>query len=58
MVCAATRRAAFCEETLDDVVVAGQDIIGQVNDGWSVTQTMLVYERRAGEAHSTPNRGS
>jgi alkylation response protein AidB-like acyl-CoA dehydrogenase len=45
-------QAAFCEETLDDVVVAGQDIIGQVNDGWSVTQTMLVYERRAGEVHS------
>jgi len=44
--------AGFCEETLDDVVVTDQDIIGQVNDGWSVAQTMLVYERRAGEGFS------
>ncbi len=41
--------AGFCEETLDDVVVSDADIIGQINDGWSVAQTMLVYERRAGE---------
>jgi alkylation response protein AidB-like acyl-CoA dehydrogenase len=41
--------AGFCEETIDDVVVSDDDIIGQVNDGWSVAQTMLVYERRAGE---------
>ncbi|WP_218894800.1 acyl-CoA dehydrogenase family protein [Mycolicibacterium vinylchloridicum] len=41
--------AGFCEETLDDVIVSDTDIIGQINDGWSVAQTMLVYERRAGE---------
>ena len=44
--------AGFCEETLEDVVVTPEDIIGQVNDGWSVAQTMLVYERRAGEGFS------
>jgi alkylation response protein AidB-like acyl-CoA dehydrogenase len=42
-------QAGFCEETLDDVVVGGDAIIGEVNDGWSVAQTMLVHERRAGE---------
>jgi alkylation response protein AidB-like acyl-CoA dehydrogenase len=40
--------AGFCEEFLDDVVVTDADIIGEVNRGWSVAQTMLVYERGAG----------
>jgi alkylation response protein AidB-like acyl-CoA dehydrogenase len=38
----------FCEEFLDDVVVPGDAVIGGVNDGWAVAQTMLVYERGAG----------
>ncbi|MDQ1423914.1 MAG: hypothetical protein QOD72_1412 [Acidimicrobiaceae bacterium] len=42
--------AEFCEEFLDDVVVTSDDIIGEVNHGWAVTQTMLVYERGAGES--------
>jgi alkylation response protein AidB-like acyl-CoA dehydrogenase len=41
--------AGFCEETIDDVVIGDDAVIGKVNDGWSVAQTMLVYERRAGE---------
>lgn len=41
--------AEFCEEFLDEVEVADDHIIGEVNKGWSVTQTMLVYERGAGE---------
>ncbi|MDZ7881440.1 MAG: acyl-CoA dehydrogenase family protein [Mycobacterium sp.] len=45
-------QAGFCEETLDDVVVAADAVIGEVNNGWSVAQTMLVYERRAGEGFS------
>ena len=45
--------AEFCEEFLDDVVVTDDDIIGEVNRGWSVTQTMLVYERGAGESNVT-----
>ena len=43
--------AEFCEEFLDDVVVTDDDLIGEVNHGWSVTQTMLVYERGAGESN-------
>jgi alkylation response protein AidB-like acyl-CoA dehydrogenase len=45
--------AEFCEEFLDDVIVTDADIIGEVNRGWSVTQTMLVYERGAGESNVT-----
>jgi alkylation response protein AidB-like acyl-CoA dehydrogenase len=44
----------FCEEFLDEVEVNGEDIIGEVNRGWAVTQTMLVYERGAGETASIP----
>ena len=43
----------FCEEFLDEVEVTDADIIGEVNRGWSVTQTMLVYERGAGEMGAT-----
>jgi alkylation response protein AidB-like acyl-CoA dehydrogenase len=41
--------AGFCEEFLDGVVVDADAVIGEVNQGWTVTQTMLVYERGAGE---------
>ena len=44
----------FCEEFLDDVEVTDDDIIGEVNRGWTVAQTMLVYERGAGDAASVP----
>jgi alkylation response protein AidB-like acyl-CoA dehydrogenase len=43
----------FCEEFLDDVVVTDVDLIGEVNHGWTVAQTMLVYERGAGEGNTT-----
>jgi len=45
----------FCEEFLDDVWVTDADVIGEVNQGWTVTQTMLVYERGAGESSGTPH---
>ena len=44
--------AEFCEEFLDDVTVTNADLIGEVNRGWTVTQTMLVYERGAGESNT------
>jgi alkylation response protein AidB-like acyl-CoA dehydrogenase len=37
--------AEFCEEFFDGVEVTDDDIIGEVDQGWSVTQTMLVFER-------------
>ncbi|MDH4148372.1 MAG: acyl-CoA dehydrogenase family protein [Acidimicrobiia bacterium] len=42
--------AEFCEEFLDDVEVTDADVIGEVNRGWAVTQTMLIYERGGGGA--------
>jgi alkylation response protein AidB-like acyl-CoA dehydrogenase len=35
----------FCEEFFDDVELTDDDVIGEVNGGWTVAQTMLVYER-------------
>jgi alkylation response protein AidB-like acyl-CoA dehydrogenase len=46
--------AGFCEESLEDVVVGNDALIGEDGQGWSVAQTMLVYERGAGEAGSAP----
>ena len=40
----------FCEEFFTSVVVPDTDRIGDVNDGWQVTQTMLFFERGAGRA--------
>ncbi len=34
------------------MVVTDADLIGEVNRGWTVTQTMLVYERGAGESNT------
>jgi alkylation response protein AidB-like acyl-CoA dehydrogenase len=44
----------FCEEFLDDVVVPDSDVIGGVDQGWGVTQTMLVHERSVAEASGDP----
>lgn len=40
--------AEFCQEFLDDVVIDSADVIGEVNEGWRVAQTMLVFERGGG----------
>jgi alkylation response protein AidB-like acyl-CoA dehydrogenase len=40
--------AEFCQEFLDEVEVSDQDVIGEVNHGWSVAQTVLLFERGAG----------
>lgn len=37
----------FCEVFLDDVVVDGDEVMGGVNEGWTFTHTMLVFERGA-----------
>lgn len=38
----------FCQEFLDEVDLTDDDVIGEVDQGWSVAQTMLVFERGAG----------
>ena len=37
----------FCEAFLDDVVVDADEVMGEVDAGWSFTHTMLVFERGA-----------
>nr|WP_254923177.1 acyl-CoA dehydrogenase family protein [Rhodococcus sp. OK302] len=43
----------FCEEFLDAVVIDDGERIGQVDEGWSVTSTLLVFERGAGRPGAT-----
>jgi alkylation response protein AidB-like acyl-CoA dehydrogenase len=38
----------FCEEFLDDVELGEDAVIGDVDEGWTVTRTMLAIERAAG----------
>ena len=40
--------ADFCEEFFDDVAIPDVDRIGDVDHGWTVAQTMLVFERGGG----------
>jgi alkylation response protein AidB-like acyl-CoA dehydrogenase len=53
--------AEFCAEYLDGVVVADDMVIGDVNDGWRIANTMLACERGAGgggrEGDSRPRDG-
>jgi alkylation response protein AidB-like acyl-CoA dehydrogenase len=39
--------ADFCEEFFDDVVIPDAERIGEVDQGWTVARTMLVFERGA-----------
>jgi alkylation response protein AidB-like acyl-CoA dehydrogenase len=43
----------FCEETFEDVVIPDVDRIGDVNDGWTVAQTALLYEREVSSGSQT-----
>jgi len=40
--------AEFCQEFFDNVELTDADVIGEVNGGWTVTQTMLLFERGGG----------
>jgi alkylation response protein AidB-like acyl-CoA dehydrogenase len=40
----------FCQEFFADVVLSDADRVGEVDDGWTVAQTMLLYERGGGVA--------
>jgi alkylation response protein AidB-like acyl-CoA dehydrogenase len=37
----------FCQEFFDDVPIPVDDVLGQVNDGWSVASRLLLHERAA-----------
>jgi alkylation response protein AidB-like acyl-CoA dehydrogenase len=40
--------AEFCQEFFTDVELSDDDMIGELNQGWTVAQTMLVFERGGG----------
>lgn len=40
--------AEFCQEFFDNVELTADDVIGEVNNGWPVAQTMLLFERGGG----------
>jgi alkylation response protein AidB-like acyl-CoA dehydrogenase len=48
--------ADFCEEFFDDVVIPDAERIGDVDHGWTVARTMLVFERgaSAGDVPTAP----
>ena len=54
----------FCEEFFQDLVVPAENLVGTENDGWTVGQRQLFYERQAvggGSAYTSgraPDRGS
>ncbi|HET6954609.1 MAG TPA: acyl-CoA dehydrogenase family protein [Acidimicrobiales bacterium] len=37
----------FCQEFFDDVPIPATDVVGEVDDGWSVANRLLVHERMA-----------
>ena len=37
----------FCQEFFDDVPIPASDVIGEVDDGWTVATHLLVHERNA-----------
>jgi alkylation response protein AidB-like acyl-CoA dehydrogenase len=40
-------RMDFCQEFFDDVVIPAEDILGEVNGGWTVASRLLYHEREA-----------
>jgi alkylation response protein AidB-like acyl-CoA dehydrogenase len=42
-----TGDTGFCQEFFDNVVVPAADVIGEINDGWTVASRLLVHERNA-----------
>lgn len=41
------RTAEFCQEFFNDVPVPASDVVGEVNDGWTVASRLLYHERDA-----------
>ncbi len=41
------RSDEFCQEFFDDVAVPASDVLGEVNDGWTVASRLLFHERDA-----------
>ncbi len=39
--------AEFCQEYFDDVLVPADDVVGEIDDGWTVASRLLFHERDA-----------
>jgi alkylation response protein AidB-like acyl-CoA dehydrogenase len=37
----------FCQEFFDDVPIPASDVVGEVDDGWTIATRLLVHERNA-----------
>jgi alkylation response protein AidB-like acyl-CoA dehydrogenase len=37
----------FCEEFFDDAVIPAENVLGEINDGWTVATRLLFHERAA-----------
>lgn len=48
----------FCQEFFDDVPIAPENVLGQVNDGWTVAQRLLFHERSATGGSSPYSSGT
>jgi alkylation response protein AidB-like acyl-CoA dehydrogenase len=48
-------QAEFCEVFLDDVVVPVTNVVGAIDDGWTVASTLLMHERSAAGQTRRPN---
>jgi len=50
----------FCQEFFDDVAIPAADVVGEVDDGWTVATRLLVHERNAvgGSSPYTSGRSS
>lgn len=41
----ATGASEFCEEFFDDVLIPVDNLVGEINDGWTVSSRLLFHER-------------
>jgi alkylation response protein AidB-like acyl-CoA dehydrogenase len=48
----------FCQEFFDDVAIPAENVVGQVNDGWTVASRLLFHERDAVGGGSPYSSGS
>ena len=37
----------FCQEFFDDVAIPAADVVGEIDDGWTVATRLLIHERNA-----------
>jgi alkylation response protein AidB-like acyl-CoA dehydrogenase len=50
--------SSFCDVFFEDVRIPDANRIGATNEGWTVTQTVLVFERGARELSASPELGA